>query len=124
MAVFAGYVFSFTAFCQVFLTIWLVPGCVAAIIALEKERKTLGGVLITRLSSAEIVLGKLAAGMVQYTTCLATGFPIMIMWPLLGGIDPRLVVLAYAATASTAFFVAGLSILVSTGGTARGSGRR
>ncbi len=59
------------------------------------------------------MLGKLAAGLVHYTACLATTFPIMILLPLLGGIDPRLVLLTYAGTASTAFFVAGLSIAVS-----------
>ncbi len=60
------------------------------------------------------MVGKLAAGLVQYTGCLATTLPIMIMLPLLGGIDPRMVMVAYAGTASTAFLVAGLSIAVST----------
>jgi hypothetical protein len=114
MAVFSTYVFDFAAHCQLGLTIWLVPACVAGVIAEEKERRTLAKLLTTRLSSAEIVLGKVAAGLVQYTTCLATGLPIMVLLPLLGGVDPRLVVLVYAATASTAFFLAGLSILVST----------
>ena len=62
----------------------------------------------------EIVVGKLVAGLVQYTTCLAAGLPVMILLPLLGGVDPRWVVLVYGATGSTAFFLAGLSILVST----------
>jgi len=114
MAAFSDYVFGMAANGQVFLTIWLVPACVAAAIAEEKERRTLTNVLTTRLSSAEIVLGKLAAGLVQYTTCVAAGLPVMILLPLLGGVDPRLVVLVYGATASTAFFLAGLSILVST----------
>jgi ABC-type transport system involved in multi-copper enzyme maturation permease subunit len=114
MAAVSSYVFGLTAQCQIGLTIWLVPACVAAVIAEEKERRTITNLLTTRLSSAEIVLGKLAAGLVQYSTCVATGLPIMTLLPLLGGVDPRLVVLLYAATASTAFFLAGLSILVST----------
>ena len=93
MAVFANYVFSIVAFFQVSLTVWLVPAAVAGVIAAEKEQSTLGALLTTRLRSAEIVLGKLGAGMVQYSTWLATGLPIMILLPLLGGIDPRLVVL-------------------------------
>jgi ABC-type transport system involved in multi-copper enzyme maturation permease subunit len=114
MAAVSSYVFGLAAQCQIGLTIWLVPACVAAVIAEEKERRTIINLLTTRLTSAEIVLGKLAAGLVQYSTCVVTGLPIMILLPLLGGVDPRLVVLLYAATASTAFFLAGLSILVST----------
>jgi hypothetical protein len=114
MAVFSLYVFGFAAHCQVALSIWLVPACVAAAIAEETERRTLTGLLTTRLSSAEIVMGKLAAGLVHYAVCLAAGFPIMLMLPLLGGVDPRFVLLLYSGTASTAFFLAGLSILVST----------
>ena len=102
-------------FCtQMFLTIFVVPGCVAPVIAEEKERRTLDDLLTSRLTSAEIVLGKLAAGTVQYAAWLATGLPILILLPFLGGVDPRWVLLATAATASTAFFVAGLSIVVST----------
>jgi ABC-type transport system involved in multi-copper enzyme maturation permease subunit len=114
MAEFSTTVFGLAAQCLVALTIWLVPACLAPAIAEEKERRTIVNLLTTRLSGAEIVLGKLAAGLVQYAMCLLTTLPIMIVLPLLGGVDPRLVVLLYAGTASTAFFVAGLSILVST----------
>ena len=114
MAAVSSYVFGLAAQCQIGLTIWLVPACVAAVIAEEKERRTLTGLLTTRLSSAEIVLGKLAAGLLQYATCLAAGMPIMILLPLLGGVEPWLVVLLYAGTATTAFFLAGLSIVIST----------
>jgi hypothetical protein len=114
MAVLASSVVSLVAFCQVSLTVLLVPAAVAGSIVEEKERRTLTALLTTRLGSAEIVLGKLGAGLVQYGTWLATGLPIVILLPLLGGIDPRLVVLLYAATGSTAFFMGGLSILVAT----------
>jgi ABC-type transport system involved in multi-copper enzyme maturation permease subunit len=114
MATFSSYVFGFAACCQLGLTIWLVPACVAGVVAQEKERRTLTNLLTTRLSSVEIVLGKLAAGLVQYAACLATSVPILVLLPLLGGVDPWLVVLLYSGTASTAYFLAGLSILVST----------
>jgi hypothetical protein len=114
MAVFSTYVFGFAACCQFGLTIWLVPACVAGAIAQETERQTLTNLLTTQLSSVEIVLGKLAAGLVQYAAYLATGVPILLLLPLLGGVDPWLIVLLYAGTASTAYFLAGLSIVVST----------
>jgi ABC-type transport system involved in multi-copper enzyme maturation permease subunit len=114
MATFSVFVLGLAAECLVGLTVWLVPACTAAAIAEEKERRTITHLLTTRLSSAEIVLGKLAAGLVQYTAGLAACAPILILLPLLGGADPWLVLLVLAGTASTAFFVAGLSIVVST----------
>ena len=62
----------------------------------------------------EIVVGKLLGGLMQYAACLLTTLPIMILLSLLGGIDPRLVMLTHAGTVSLAFFVAGLSMLIST----------
>ena len=113
-AIFAQYLFGVVAATQFVLTMWLVPVLVAGAIALERERRTLDSLLTTRLSSAEIVLGKLLGGLLQYAACLLTTLPIMILLCLVGGVDPRLVLLAHAATASLAFFAAGLSILVST----------
>jgi ABC-type transport system involved in multi-copper enzyme maturation permease subunit len=114
MALLSQSIFMSAAATQVLLTMWLIPALVAVAIAEERERRTLTSLLATRLSSAEIVAGKLAAGLVQYTVCLATTFPIMLLLPLLGGVDPRLVLVTYAGTVSTALFVAGLSIMVST----------
>jgi ABC-type Na+ efflux pump permease subunit len=114
IARFAESIFINVVFIQIFFTIWLVPACVAVGIAEEKERRTLTYLVMTRLSSAEIVVGKLAAGLVQFAAWLATGLPVVILIPIFGGVDPRSVWLATAATVSTAYFVAGLSIVVST----------
>ncbi len=99
----------------------LVPAYVAGLIAGERERRTIGDLLVTRLSSAEIVLGKLTAGLAQFATTFAIGVPALVLMPLLCGFDPTTIALACAGMASTAFFVGGLSILVSTG--CRRSGR-
>ncbi len=110
----AQYVFAALAGIQVVLTVGLVPALLAGTIAQERERRTLDSLLTTQLSSTQIVLGKLLSGLLQYATCLLTTLPIAILLSLLGGVDPRLVLLVYAGTASVAFFVAGLSLLVST----------
>ena len=115
MAIFARSAFAFLGFYQVNLTVWLVPIYVAGGIAAERERRTLGDVLTTRLTSAEIVLGKLTAGLVKFASCLAIGFPAIVVLPLMGGVDLDLLLLACASIASTAFFVGGLSILISNG---------
>jgi ABC-type transport system involved in multi-copper enzyme maturation permease subunit len=102
------------AFIQIAFTIWLVPAWVATAIAEEKESRTLSFLAMTRLTSAEIVVGKLAAGLVQYAAWLLTALPLAILLPVFGGIDPRAVLLATVVTGSTAYFMGGLSILVST----------
>ena len=65
-------------------------------IAEEKDRRTLDFLLATRLSNAEIVLGKLASCMTFLFAEFAVGLPIMLLLYPLGGIDPRLILLAYA----------------------------
>jgi hypothetical protein len=115
MAVWLQAASAVVVFYQFNLTIWLVPIYVAGGIAAERERTALGDLLTTRLSSADIVLGKLAAGLAQFATNLAIGFPAMSLVPFIGGVDPGIVLLACVGIVSTAFFVGGLSILVSTG---------
>jgi ABC-type Na+ efflux pump permease subunit len=86
----------------------------ATSVALEKERRTLDFLLATRLSNAEIVLGKLAACMTYVAAGFAAGLPIMLLLHPLGAIDLRLILLAYVALMTTAFFVIALAIWVST----------
>jgi ABC-type Na+ efflux pump permease subunit len=84
-------------------------------IAEEKDRRTLDFLLATPLSNAEIVLGKLASCMTFLVAEFAVGLPIMLLLYPLGGIDPRLILLAYAALFTTGFFMVTLAIWVSTG---------
>ena len=84
-------------------------------IALEKDRRTLDFLLATRLSNAEIVLGKLAACVGFFVADLAVGLPFMLLLNPLGAIDLKLMLLAYAGLITTGFFVSALSIWVSSG---------
>jgi ABC-type transport system involved in multi-copper enzyme maturation permease subunit len=92
----------------------VTPALVAGVIAEEKQRKTLHYLLASPLSSAEIILGKLAARMVHVGVFLAIGVPVMSLLSLFGGVDPRLVLVAFAASVTTAFFISALAILIST----------
>ncbi len=96
-------------------SIFLLSTVGALSIAGEMDRKTLGFLLATRLSSAEIVLGKLAACLAAFATTLAAGLPVMILLNVLGGVHPRLILIAYAGIASTGFFILTLGIWVSSG---------
>ena len=106
----------FTAFLvvQSIAILLVTPALVAGVIAEEKQRKTLHYLLASPLSSGEIVLGKLAARMVHVGVFLAIGVPVMSLLSLFGGVDPRLVLVMFAASVSTAFFIASLAILLST----------
>src|SRR5262249_43268618 len=92
----------------------LTPALVAGVIAEEKQRKTLHYLLASRLSSTEIVVGKLAARMLHVGVFLAIGLPVTSLLSLFGGVDPLAVVLVFAGTLSTALFLSALAILVST----------
>ncbi len=96
------------------LIVFMTPALVAGVIANEKQRKTLHYLLASRLSSSEIVLGKLLARMLHAGVFLAVGLPILSILSLFGGVDPKYVLLSAAGTMSCAFFLASLSVLCST----------
>lgn len=91
----------------------LTPALVAGVIADEKQRKTLHYLLSSRLSGAEIILGKVAARLLHIVVFLAIGLPILSLLSLFGGVAPFGVVLSFAASLTTAFFLASLAVLIS-----------
>jgi len=113
VAWFGRLVFGQFAIIQCLATLWLIPELVGRSIAGEKDSKTLTFLLTTRLSSGSIIVGKVAAGLVQYLACLLAGLPVVLLLPLFGGVEPEFVLLAYAGLGSTALFLAGLSVSVS-----------
>jgi ABC-type Na+ efflux pump permease subunit len=60
---------------------------VASAVALEKDRKTLELLLMTNLSNTELVLGKLAAGMLNVVVVVAGALPVLMLVSLLGGVS-------------------------------------
>ena len=113
MARFATGLFEVLNGVQAAAVLFLTPALVAGTIADERQRKTLHYLLASELSGAEIVGGKLAARLLHSMVTLAVGVPVLGLLLLFGGIDPRQVALSFAGAASTAFFVAGLSIFAS-----------
>jgi ABC-type transport system involved in multi-copper enzyme maturation permease subunit len=111
LTTFAHLLFWHLVLVQGVAVVVLTPALVAGAIAAEVQRKTLGDLLTSDLSAAEIVLGKLAARLIHVGSLVAAGLPILLLTGLLGGLDPRLVLASEAATLSTAFFLGGLAIL-------------
>ncbi len=114
MRSFASGTFGSLVVLQLVGVLTMTPALCAGVIADEKQRKTLHYLLASRLTSSEIVLGKLMARMLQVGVFLAIGVPIITMLSLFGGVDPVAGWLAAAATFTIAFFLASLSVLCST----------
>ena len=110
---FAESTFIVFAEAQLATLLCLLPALVAGVIADEHQRKTLHYLLASRLSSAEIVLGKLGARLVHVGTFVALGLPVVCLLALYGGLDPEKVFYVYFGTFTTVLSVAGLSILIS-----------
>ena len=91
----------------------LIPALVAGIIPDEFQRKTLHYLLASRLTSAEIVLGKLGARLVHVVAFVALGLPIVALLMLYGGLNPVNIFYVYVGTATLVLFAAGFSTLIS-----------
>jgi ABC-type transport system involved in multi-copper enzyme maturation permease subunit len=91
----------------------LIPALVAGVIADEHQRNTLHYLLASRLTSVEIVLGKLSARLVHVGVFVALGLPVVSLLSLFGGINPEYLVFVYCGTATMVLFVAGFSVLIS-----------
>jgi ABC-type transport system involved in multi-copper enzyme maturation permease subunit len=113
MASFALQIFSTFAVLQAVVVLLLTPALVGGTIADERQRKTLHYLLTSRLSSAEIILGKLAARLLQVGVLVALGLPVVSLIGLFGGVDFQLLLLTYAGTFTTIYFLASVSIFLS-----------
>jgi ABC-type transport system involved in multi-copper enzyme maturation permease subunit len=98
---------------QMLAVLLLTPAFVAGAIAEEKERQTLDYLLTTDLRNREIVLGKLVSRLGNLALLVLSGLPILSLMEMLGGVEPRLVLGAFAVTGITLVFLAAVSLLCS-----------
>jgi ABC-type transport system involved in multi-copper enzyme maturation permease subunit len=93
---------------QLAMVLLVAPAATAGSLCLDRARGTLAHMLMTDLSSSEIVIGKVAARMIPVFGIVLCVLPIPAMGTLLGGIDPDLlagsglVALGAAVTGCTA----------------------
>ena len=113
MASFGQQIFGSFAILQLVVVVLLTPALVGGTIAEERQRKTLHYLLTSELSSAEIILGKLAARLLHVGVLVALGLPVVSLIGLFGGVDFELLLLAYAGSCTTVYFLAAASILIS-----------
>ncbi|HEX3654367.1 MAG TPA: ABC transporter permease subunit [Pirellulales bacterium] len=100
---------------QVLAILLLGPAMVAGTIAQERERRTIEYLFTSQLSNADIVLGKLAARLLNMAFLLTAGIPVLALAMLLGGIPPAAMLGVSLLTLETLVAVGSLSIAVSVG---------
>ena len=97
---------------QLTLVLLAAPAATAGSICIDKARGTLAHVLVTDLTSSEVVLGKLAARLATVMALLACTLPLLALLTLLGGIDPVALTGAFLVTAGTAILACTLALSV------------
>jgi ABC-2 family transporter protein len=93
---------------ELVLVLLAAPAATAGAICLDRARGTLTHMLMTDLSDAEIVLGKLAARLLPVLALLVCTLPMMELLTLLGGVDPSALASGFVVAVSLA--VAGCSL--------------
>lgn len=88
-----------------------VPAFVVSSIAREKSCNTLSLLLTTRLTSTEIVVGKMLAGLVQTVRFVLPGLPFLCFFGVFGGLDGRMLASILVITATLVFTLATFSAL-------------
>jgi ABC-type transport system involved in multi-copper enzyme maturation permease subunit len=77
---------------ELVLAIVVVPAVTAGAICQDKMQGGLTLMMVTDLSDAEIVLGKLASRLVTVVGVIACGLPVLAIMTSLGGVDPMAIV--------------------------------
>ncbi len=81
---------------------------VASAVALEKDRKTLDLLLMTRLSNVELVLGKLLAALLIVLVVIVAALPLLMIVALLGGVSAEQILRVQAVTLASALVAGSL----------------
>jgi ABC-type transport system involved in multi-copper enzyme maturation permease subunit len=95
------------------LVMLAAPAATAGAICLDRARGTLAHVLVTDLSDAEIVLGKLTARLLPVLGLVGCSWPVLAISTLLGGIDPMALTLAFAVILAVALLGCTMALALS-----------
>lgn len=98
---------------QLALVLLAAPAATAGAVCLDRARGTLAHMLVTDLTDAEIVLGKLAARLSPVLMFVACSLPVVYLCSLLGGIDPNALPRAYVVTGAVAVMGCSLALTLS-----------
>jgi ABC-type transport system involved in multi-copper enzyme maturation permease subunit len=91
----------------------VTPLYVATAISEEKEKRTLDFLLVTQLSSADIVVGKAAARLLNLFGVMLVAVPILALTQLWGGVDWRLILYGFVLLLFILLSYAAVSLMCS-----------
>jgi ABC-type transport system involved in multi-copper enzyme maturation permease subunit len=109
-----GDVFNALAFIQLSLVSLFAPALAAGAISGERERQTFDVLLVSRLSAAEIVWGKLIGSVAFMLLLILSALPLFAAVFLFGGIDIEQFVITQLLTVSTAVSIGAVSLFLSS----------
>jgi ABC-type transport system involved in multi-copper enzyme maturation permease subunit len=95
------------------LVMLAAPAATAGTICVDRARGTLAQLLMTDLSDAEIVLGKLGARLLPVFGLVAGSWPVLALGALLGGLDPSALVQALGVVLAVAVFGCAMALALS-----------
>jgi ABC-type transport system involved in multi-copper enzyme maturation permease subunit len=113
MAKLGEWFFYAMAAIQVSLVILAAPASTAGSICIDRARGTLAHMMVTDLSDAEIVLGKLGARLAPISGLIACVVPVAALVTLLGGVDFGAIVGLFVVSVSLAVVGCTLSLTIS-----------
>jgi ABC-type transport system involved in multi-copper enzyme maturation permease subunit len=116
LAEFGQGIYVTVALIELTLVLLAAPAATAGAVCLDKARGTLDHMLVTDLSNAEIVLGKLGVRLIPVMGLVACVLPVMALTSLLGGIDPRLLLGSFLVAIGCAFVGSSLALTLSVYG--------
>ncbi len=112
LAMFGGLVFQLVVPLELIVILFLSAVAAASNVSQEKDRRTLILLLLTRLSSSEIVLGKLMATLVGVANLVLSALPLLLLIAVMGGVSVVQVFSATAIIAVTAAWTGGLANMI------------
>lgn len=105
--------FTALAVLQMLLIVFIAPATTSATISGERQRQTLDLLLVTRLSSLGIILGKLTAALSFDLLLIICSLPIFSLVFLFGGVGPNQVAEIFVLFVTTMLCFGSMGILIS-----------
>ncbi len=112
LARFGGLVFQIVVPLELIVALFLSTVSAASSVSQEKDRRTLILLLLTRLTSSEIVLGKLTSTLIGVANLVFSALPLLLLIAILGGVSAWQVFSATAIILVTAAWTGALANLV------------
>jgi ABC-type Na+ efflux pump permease subunit len=112
LAYFGALIFQVLSFLELTLVMFFAALFAASAITLEKDRRTFILLLLTDLSNAEIVLGKLFGNLLHILTLVVCAIPVLALTILLGGVAGQQVILASVVLVASAVAAGSLGALI------------